>query len=48
MTHAPKFWADKLPEELRAYFWQLVNAPSGYAFGGETAYYLALEGKFRD
>ena len=43
MTHAPKFWAWKLPEELRPHFWNLIT----WGFGGETAYYYALEGKFR-
>ena len=43
MTHAPKFWAIKLTVELRIHFWNLIE----YGFGGETAYYYALEGKFR-
>ena len=40
MTHAPKFWAEKLPESLRAYFWTLVTE---WHFSGETAYFRVLE-----
>ena len=42
MTHAPKFWAWKLPQDRHWKFWELVN----YGFGGETAYYLTLSHKF--
>ena len=36
MTHAPRFWADKLPDDsrVRADFWALVDI----GYGGETAY----------
>lgn len=34
MTHAPKFWADKLPEDKRDEFWELVKL----GFSGETAF----------
>lgn len=40
MTHAPKFWAAKLPPEHRGFFWSLVNwdGLGGRGFNGETAY----------
>lgn len=34
MTHAPKFWAWKLPADRLWKFWELVNS----GFDGETAY----------
>ena len=34
MTHASKYWADKLPQEKRAEFWSLV----GLGFSGGTAF----------
>ena len=34
MTHAPKFWADKLPPALRPQFCALIDQ----GFSGETAY----------
>ena len=34
MTHAPKFWADKLPDNLRSTFWDMIN----HGYTGETAY----------
>lgn len=42
MTHAPKFWAAKLPALLVPLFWSLVES----GFGGETAYYRALSGSY--
>jgi hypothetical protein len=43
MTHAPKFWADKLTTPAqRTVFWCLVTE---WAFSGETAYYKALAGE---
>ena len=38
MTHAPKFWAAKLPADRHYKFWELVNA----GFGGESAYYCTI------
>lgn len=38
MTHAPQFWANKLPAEQRGYFWILI----AHGFGGETAYCRTL------
>lgn len=38
MTHAPKFWAAKLPLNLRGTFWELIEI----GFGGETAYHRCL------
>ena len=38
MTHAPKFWAAKLPVQLVPLFWSLVE----FGFGGETAYCRVL------
>ena len=34
MTHASKYWADKLPQDKKAEFWALV----GIGFSGETAF----------
>jgi hypothetical protein len=45
MTHAPKFWADKLPADMRAEFWSLVN---DYGFSGETAYHRVKAGTYRN
>ena len=42
MTHAPQFWAAKLPVPLTPLFWSLVEC----GFGGETAYYRALNGSY--
>ena len=39
MTHAPKFWAEKLPKDLKGAFWALIN----FGFSGETAYCRVLE-----
>ena len=43
MTHAPKFWADKLTtaQQLKT-FWNLVTE---WHFSGETAYYKTLAGE---
>ncbi len=44
MTHAPKFWANKLPVNQHAYFWALVNGLDGMrGFDGETAYCKTVE-----
>lgn len=51
MTHAPKYWSDKLPAELRPLFWSLIGwGRGGFAdhvdgFSGEDAYYRVLESK---
>lgn len=42
MTHAAKFWADKVPESLRWHFWELVSV----GFGGETAYHRTMAGTY--
>lgn len=42
MTHAPSFWAAKLPKDLVPLFWCLVE----YGFGGETAYCRVLSGTY--
>ena len=38
MTHAPKFWENKLPQDKRGEFWGLIEL----GFGGETAYCRVL------
>lgn len=38
MTHAPQFWADKLPAERRPIFWWLIDC----GFDGETAYHRTI------
>lgn len=44
MTHAPKFWADKLPANQRPIFWSFVNGLDGMrGFDGETAYCRTLD-----
>jgi len=41
MTHAPKFWAMKLPDQqYKSLFWSLIEL---YNFSGETAYFRTLE-----
>lgn len=46
MRHAPQFWADKLPEHLRAEFWGEVARSQSYPCGtdgdGEQNYYRVL------
>ncbi len=39
MTHAPKFWAAKLPQERQGEFWGLIEV----GFCGETAYWRVLD-----
>ena len=52
MTHAPKFWASKLPENLRRAFWGLIARSEGgfsenhLGLGGETAYCRVLTNHF--
>lgn len=41
MTHAPQFWADNLPLEMRQSFWFWVNE---WQVSGETAYHWTLRG----
>lgn len=41
MSHAPKFWAAKLPHHLQAAFWAEV----AFGFSGETAYCRVLKGE---
>ena len=45
MTHAPKFWADRLPQEYRAEFYARVEqwTQDYHAISpGETIYYKML------
>lgn len=40
MTHAPRFWAEKLPRDLRPIFWALVN--DSLTADGESTYWRVL------
>jgi hypothetical protein len=43
MTHAPKFWAAKLPTNKLTTFWNLVTE---WGFDGETAYCRVMDGTY--
>lgn len=43
MSHAPKFFADKLPASQRVLFWNLVTE---WGFTGETAYCRIVSGTY--
>jgi len=40
MTHAPKFWAEKLHADQRGEFWSLVTE---FNFSGESAYHWIIK-----